>query len=366
MKNRRIVVIGSGVLGAAVSYYLSQQTDSPIAIIEQYDLASGASGANLGQLSILDRTQDWHMPLAMESLRLYKEMQSEVDVEYEQSGGGVVLLHDDQVHKVPGLLERLNALGVQAEFLQGDRVNEQEPNLCADFIKGFLYCPIEGKLNPLKVTLAFLDRARQQGVQVMTRTRVTGFKKNHSRIVRVETTQGELEADFVINAAGGWAKQVAALADVAIPLKHHRGSALVTQSIEPLIRGPVVGGGFLFPDAAVEPPACHIGLALIQSKDGTVLLAQATEPSEPDSRDVTLEGISRMTANAIRYFPDLAGLEAVRTWACVTPYTDDGKPCYGLDGKVAIFFTFAGFKGAFSTAPAVGKMAAEDILKCLK
>jgi len=98
MKNRRIVVIGSGVLGAAVSYYLSQQTDSPIAIIEQYDLASGASGANLGQLSILDRTQDWHMPLAMESLRLYKEMQSEVDVEYEQSGGGVVLLHDDQVH----------------------------------------------------------------------------------------------------------------------------------------------------------------------------------------------------------------------------------------------------------------------------
>lgn len=366
MKNRRIVVIGSGVLGATVSYYLSLRTDSFITIVEQHDLASGASGANLGQLSILDRTQNWHMPLALESLKLYEEMQSEVDIEYEQSGGGVVLLHDDQIEKVPGFLKQLNALGVQAELLQGDRINEQEPNLRTDFIKGFLYCPSEGKLNPLKVTLAYLDKAREQGAQVMTRTRVTGFKKNGSRIARVETTRGELEADFVINTAGGWAKQVGALADVVVPLNYHRGSAMVTQSIAPLIRGPVVGGGFLFPGAAAEPPACHIGLALIQSKDGTVLLAQATEPSEPDSRDVSLEGISGMTANAIRYFPDLAGLEAVRTWACVTPYTDDGKPCYGLDRYVLNFFTVAGFKGAFSTAPAVGKMAAGDILEYLE
>lgn len=366
MTNPKIIIVGSGVIGAAVSYYLaSQLKNCSITIVEQHDMGSGASGANLGQISILDRAQDWHMPLALESLQIYEHLQSEIDLEYEQTGGGVALQYDYQVKQAPGLIQKLENLGVKAELLLGDRIKEREPNICTDHLKGYLYCPIEGKLNPLKVTMAYLDKARDLGVEILTHTRVTGFEKQDYAIKSVLTTRGELKADFVINAAGGWAGFVAEMAGSSLPIKYHRGTAVVTQAIPDLVRGPLVGGGHLFPKSSSEETPFHIGLGLIQTKDGTVILSQATELTEVDNRDVSLEGISQLTENVLKYFPCLKDLEAVRCWSCITPYSDDGKPCYELADNVSNLFNIAGFKGAFSTAPAVAKMAARDILSYL-
>ncbi|MCI8477700.1 MAG: FAD-binding oxidoreductase, partial [Oscillospiraceae bacterium] len=90
-------------------------------------------------------------------------------------------------------------------------------------------------------------------------------------------------------------------------------------------------------------------------------IAQATEDAPVDSREVTLPGLCLVAKRFLRYFPTLEDLEIVRAWACVTPFTPDGLPVFGFSRAVPNFFTVAGFKGAFTTAPAVALHLAEAI-----
>jgi glycine/D-amino acid oxidase-like deaminating enzyme len=143
-------------------------------------------------------------------------------------------------------------------------------------------------------------------------------------------------------------------------LKYHHGTAMVSQPVPRVIFGPVVGGGFLT-GAMLKTTTLRIGLSAVQSARGSVIIGQGTEEKELDSKDVPLKTFHKTAKNFSRYFPKLMNLEIVRVWTAVTPYTNDGLPICGFSSKVPNLFTAAGFKGAFTTAPAIGVKVVEYI-----
>ena len=356
-----VIVIGGGVMGAAVTAQLAQSGRS-VLLLERREPACGASGGNGGQTSLIDRCEPWHMKLALESLRYYREELGVQypEMEYEEAGGSIVLYNQEQIHQAQLLLQRLQELRVPAKLYYGQDLLQAEPALNTGYALALLHCPWEGKLNPFGTVLSLLDVAQHHGAQLLRNAPVQSFEKSGQRITCVRTPAGEFQAEYVINCAGPWSQRVAQLAGVSIPILHHKGVFLATSPIAPLIRGPVNDGFFLTPESGPQPKrSFHFGVT--QTAHGSILLGQATEECPLEDVSVNMPSLQGIAAGFLKNFPQLEELPVVRAWAAPTTYTPDGLPVFGFSSGAENFFTAAGFKGAFSTAPAVGRLV-RDVL----
>jgi sarcosine oxidase subunit beta len=356
------VVIGGGVLGCAAAYYLAKE-GLEVLLLEQREIASGASGANLGQTSVLDREADAHLALTLKSLELYPGLSDElgVDLEYEVTGGSYVLTTEAQLETAKGLLARQARRGVAGSILGPREAPAVEPFISPDGLVGLAYCPLEGRLNPLRVTLGFAAGARKNGATIAEHTPVRGFKLDGQRAIAVLTDLGAVRARTFVNAGGAWTGSIGRLAGLDVPVRFHRGTAMVTEPVPPTIRGPVVGAGFLTPATARETR--RVGLALNQAARGSVILGQYTEECQDHRAALDNAGLKQVAERVLRHFPGLAKLNIVRAWAAVTPYSDDGLPFFGFRHEVDNLLFCGSFKGAFTTAPAVGRMVADLLVR---
>lgn len=354
-----VVVIGGGVIGSAIAYNLAKAGYDTV-LLEKREVASGASGGNLGQTSLFDRWEDWHITLALESLDMYKFFAQEFAIDYQETGGIIALSTGEQEDFAKEVINKFSTFEIEPQILKGKEIKKIEPNLDPSSVCGVVYCPREGRLDPFAVTLMFVELGRRYGLKTYTFTEVKSFKFEGSLIKGVITNKGEIKTNLVINAAGSWAGEIAKLAGVTIPLRYHHGTAMVSQPVPRVIFGPVVGGGFLTRDI-LQTSSLRIGLAAVQTGHGSVIIGQATEEKELNSKEVTLTGFKKTAQKIIRHFPKLSNLEIVRVWTAVTPYTSDGLPVCGFSLRVPNLFTVAGFKGAFTTAPAIGARVADFI-----
>lgn len=365
------IIIGAGVIGAATAMQLAV-AGHKVLLLERAEPASGASGGNLGQISLADRCEKWHMSLALESLDFYKNtLSTSYNIEYVESGGSLFLLNELQIRLAQQALKDMKALGVDAHIYYGDDVLKVEPHVNKDAIQALLFVPGEGKINPFYTTLALIDRAEKNGADLICQCPVTSFNIENGRITSANTPKGSFKAKHIINAAGPMAWHVADMAGVKVPICFHKGTAFVTEPIADLINGPVVGGGSLVKEGGPivgggttltqegGRSPIHIGTGFIQTADGSCILAQATEDCEPDDRSVDAYSFKMIASNCLTYYPQLRDVQVVRAWAACTTFTKDNLPVFGFSKEVQNFFTVAGWKGAFTTAPAIGRKVKE-------
>lgn len=357
----RIVIIGGGILGAAACYALARQ-GARVTLLERDSLCSGASAGNLGKLSIMERDEPWELATALASNEAYRELQANVDIEYDRCGGIMVLRGEEMLRAGAAMCRHLATKDVAAALLTGRDVQVHEPGLDLARVDAIAYCAAEAKLNPLLTTLAYLDMAREAGARLLPRTRATGFRLRGSRVAAVVTEAGSIEADVVVNAAGGWAGEIARMAGVTVLVGHHRGTALVTEPWKKIIRTCILDGRFLLPPGR-ENIRHEITLGAVQTRRGSILASRIKEEAPLGDTDVTAQGLCLLAANLVAYFPELRGIQAVRAWSSVTPLSVDGRPSFGFHREVPNLFALAGFKGAFGIAPVAGENAARMILR---
>ncbi|MEW6622075.1 MAG: FAD-binding oxidoreductase [Bacillota bacterium] len=360
-----IVVIGGGIIGSAITYCLTKY-GLKVVQVEQGEFVSGASGANLGQISLVDREPPLQLQLAKESLQIYKDLSRELDKDfgYVSRGGFVVLYSESQLLAARKICSIQKQNGLRVHLLSVQEIKEQLPGLEGKNIWGGIFCEEEGGLDPLELTLAYQNKARKLGALTFSRTKVESFCMEGGRITAAQTTRGKITAKVFINAAGAWSAEVAKMAGLDIGIRYHKGTAMVTEPVSELFSGPVVGGGFLagiFSDN--DTGAMRVGLAVMQQKNGSIIIGQASEKSINYDTSTNYEAICSTAKKFLEYFPGCAKLNIIRAWAGVTPYTTDGLPVFGYSGKVSNLFTAAGFKGAFTTAPALGELSASMICK---
>jgi glycine/D-amino acid oxidase-like deaminating enzyme len=358
-----VVIVGGGLAGAATAYYLRGE-GVDVVLLERAELNREASGTNAGS---------FHFQIAIHQLSARETESSRSrllsDVRLHVSAARLWLTLEEElgaplgVHSIGGLMvaetpEELQILhdkhvieeeaGLETHVLEGDDLRRFAPYLAED-LPGASFCPQEGHASPFLATPLFALRAVERGAIVRTHSTVTGVTAQPRDGFELETTAGRIRASRVVNVAGAWANDVAAMSGLRLPIHAEGLHVSVTEPRQHVL----------------DPLVQHIGrrLTLKQAANGTFIIGGGW-PSRPEpapARYSTLwESAAGNAAVAIRVMPSLAGVRIVRMWTGVMAFTNDLQPVVGEIRALPGYFVCVATTG-FTLSPMLAKMLAAEI-----
>ncbi len=359
-----VVVVGAGVVGAA-SALAATRAGLRVLVLDRGPVAGGTTGAGEGNLLVSDKEPGPELDLALLSLRLWRDVDDHVrgvtgaGFELELKGGLVVAADAGVLPTLAGLADRQRRVGVTAVALDAGELHDHEPHLARDLAGGVLY-PQDAQVQPMLAAARMLQAARRAGAEVRAGVAVTGLLRDGDRVVGVRTPQGDVPAGAVVNAAGTWGGEIAALAGVHLPVLPRRGVILVTQPLPPLVRHKVYAAEYVA-DVASDDAGLESSAVVEVTRAGTVLVGASRE-RVGFTRATPLPVVRRLAEQAVRLFPVLADVALLRTYAGFRPYCPDHLPVIGPDPRAPGLLHACGHEGAgVGLAAATGHLLAQTL-----
>ncbi|MET9658398.1 FAD-binding oxidoreductase [Streptomyces sp. NPDC006510] len=356
-----VVIVGAGVVGAACAYYTSRSGLS-VAVVDRGPVGGGTTGAGEGNLLVSDKVPGPELELALLSATLWQQLSEELppDIEYEMKGGVVVAASEDSLATLSATAAGQRAAGVAAHHVTSDRLRDIEPHLAPGLAGGCHY-PQDAQVQPALAAAELLRSAARAGALVRPGEEVVGILRDREGAVSgVRTARGELRAPVVVNAAGTWGGDLAALAGVNLPVLPRRGFVLVTEPLPWLIRHKVYAAEYVA-DVSSGSAALQTSPVVEGTPSGPVLIGASRERVGFD-RTLSVPVVARLAARAAALFPVLADVRVMRAYHGFRPYLPDHLPAIGPDPRVPGLFHACGHEGAgIGLAPATGLLIADAI-----
>lgn len=354
-----VIIIGAGVVGAACAWYATR-AGLRVTVLDRGSVAGGTTGAGEGNLLVSDKPHGPELDLALRSVTLWRALADEIGgFEYQGKGGLVVAHHPASLDALEKVVGGQRAAGADAVIVPAYDLRTYEPHLASD-VAGGCYYPQDAQVQPMLAAARLLAAARAAGARVRTGVEVTGLMRSAERVVGVRTAAGELPAGAVVNAAGTWAGDVAAMAGVKVPVSPRRGFVLVTEPLPPTVRHKVYAAEYI--DAvASDDAALQISPVVEGTESGTILIGSSRERVGMD-RTLAVDVLRRLATAAVGLFPMLAGINAIRAYCGFRPYSPDHLPVIGLDPRAPGLVHACGHEGAgVGLAPATGELVASAL-----
>ena len=356
----RVVIVGGGIVGANIAYHLAKLGWKDVMLLEKGEIASGESSHAAGLVTQFATSQTL-MQFRKYSIELYSELGL-----FDHVGSLRVASSKDQLLEFRRSVSRAKAIGMDVEIISPEDALSIMPQLSKENLYGAIYLPRDGQLDPYSTTTTMVRYAKEMGVEVSTCTRVTGFELSpKGEINHVLTDRGAVRTEIVVNAAGMWAPQVAAMAGLHLPttpVDHQHIALKAVKGHEfppntPCLRDPdnlvymrQEAGGLVIGGYEPDPFARWID-GVPWEHGGTTL------PADYGRFEQLLEGAIRRIS-----FLDQAG---IITLVCHPgAYTPDCQPMLGPMAGVQGMWIAAGMSlNGYGGAGGIGKLMAEWIIE---
>jgi len=354
----RVVIIGGGITGCSILYHLAKAGWTDVVLLEKHELTSGSTCQAAGLVTAFNVS-----PTMMRFRKYSIELYSELGV-FHAAGSLRLASSLEQFKELQRSVSRAKGIGLEAELISAENARKRLPAVSRENLYGAVWMPGDGHLDPHTATHTLANAAKAQGATLYTDTMVTGIELTARReIKRVMTNKGDIRAEIVVNAAGMWAPQVAAMVGAFIsstPIDHQHVALKAVPGHElpnemPTFRDPdnlVYGrsesGGIVFGGYEPNPVARWI--------DGVPWEHNARAlPPDYDRFEQLMEG-------AIRRFPFLAEAQILRLICHPDALTPDANPLLGPMPGLPGFFVAAGLSlNGFGGGGGIGKVMAEWI-----
>ncbi|MEV4799945.1 FAD-binding oxidoreductase [Nonomuraea sp. NPDC049421] len=353
-----VIVVGAGVVGAACAFYAAR-AGLDVTVIDRGPVAGGTTGSGEGNVLVSDKEPGPELELAVLSNRLWRELAGHGGFEFEPKGGLVVA----ETEKVMvALTDLAGQQGVEHLLVPASGLRDYEPHL-ADGLAGGVFYPQDAQVQPMLAAATLLRHGAESfgegTLRLRLGARVTGFLRSGDRLTGVRTTQGDVLGGAVVNAAGTWGGEVAALAGAELPILPRRGFILVTEPLsEPLIRHKVYTAAYVT-NVASDNAGLETSAVIEGTPAGTVLIGASRERVGFD-RTTSVPVLARLARQAVELFPALGGIRAIRSYCGFRPYCPDHLPVIGADPRVPGLYHACGHEGAgIGLAPATGHLLAQ-------
>ncbi|MDM8518290.1 FAD-dependent oxidoreductase [Desulfobacterales bacterium HSG16] len=356
----RVVVIGGGIVGCCVLYHLAKGGIKDVVMVEKGEITSGATCMAAGLL-----TQFNSSPTMMRMRKYSSELYDSLGV-YDKVGSLRIASSEMQKMTLQREVSQAKGIGLDVHTISPEEALKFMPWMSHENVYSAVYLPDDGHLDPHGTTWAVAKAAKELGAEIYVDTRLTGIELSpDGEVTKVITDKGDIKTEAVVNCAGLWGAQVAAMAGISIPstpvIHQHAALQAVPGSEVPdngpcfrdtdyLIYGKPEHGGILFGGWEANPPSCW--------EDGVPWSHSATElPSD-------VERFEELLMNAIKRYPFLndAGLE--RLVSHPDAFTPDSKPLVGpWPGLKGFWFACGLSMNGFGAAGGIGKAIAEWMIE---
>jgi 4-methylaminobutanoate oxidase (formaldehyde-forming) len=354
-------VIGGGVGGASILYWLTKLGWDDVLLVERADLTSGStfhSAGLVGQLrGSLSLTK-----MMMSSVELYRTLADEVGLEtgWHEVGSLRLASSQERMEELARQAGWAKTFGLPLELVSPEEAQRLFPPMSTEGVLGAAYLPTDGYIDPSQLTFALAEGARRGGAEIATHTRVTAIGVERGRVTGIETDQGSVEADVVVNAGGMFAGEIGRLAGVNVPVVPMAHEYLITKPSGvpldvPTMRDPSLlvyfrgeSGGLVM--GGYERNPAPWGLEGIPADFNGQLLEEDWDRFE------------ELMTNAIVRVPELEEAEVVKLVNGPEAFTPDGEFILG-ETDVRGFWVAAGFCAhGLAGAGGMGRLVAEWIV----
>ena len=241
----RVVIIGGGVIGCSIAYHLAKLGWREVVLLERNQLTSGTTWHAAGLLTTL-RDTETQTKLAKYTQDLYRTLERETGqaTGLIECGSIQLAMTSDKAEEMRRGLHLSASFGVEAHEISPSEVNSLWPLADVSDLVAAFHFPNDARVNPSDVTQALAKGARRGGVRIFENTKVTGILSAHGRVTGVRTATGDIEAEYVVNCAGMWARSVGRMAGVNVPLQAAEHYYLISEPIAglhpklPILRDP--------------------------------------------------------------------------------------------------------------------------------
>jgi glycine/D-amino acid oxidase-like deaminating enzyme len=340
----RIVVVGAGIVGAAIARALVR-AGCDVTVVDRGPTAGGTSASGEGNLLVSDKEPGPELRLAQRSLaawaRIGDELRDELpagfpSLELERKGGLVVATTEAGAQALLTFADTQRDAGVLAETVDDAWAHELEPDLTPHSTATVFY-PEDLQVQPVAA-------ARRHGARVHQGVEVTGPVLSSGRLVGVQVASAILPADAVVLAAGPWSGLVAERLGVLLPVRPRRGTVLVTSRMPVRIRHKVYDADYV---GAVGSGSADLQVSSVveSTAGGTVLIGSSRERRGFDER-IEARVLAALAAKALLLFPFLADAQAMRAYGGFRPFVPDHLPVIGADPRLPGLWHATGHEGA--------------------
>jgi 4-methylaminobutanoate oxidase (formaldehyde-forming) len=354
-------VIGGGVGGAAILYWLARLGWTDIVMVERARVTSGStfhSAGLVGQLrSSLSLTR-----MMMNSVDLYRNLGAEVGLEtgWHEVGSLRLASSTERMEELTRQAGWAKTFGLPLELISAEESQRLFPPMAADGVRGAAYLPTDGYIDPSQLTFALVEGARRRGAEINEETRVTAVDVAGGAVRGVVTDKGRIETELVINAGGMFAAEIGRLAGVNVPLIPMAHEYLITKPAGlrldmPTMRDPSLlvyfrpeSGGLVM--GGYERDPAPWGMDGIPADFNGKLLDEDWDRFEP------------LMQNAIVRVPSIRDAQVVKLVNGPEAFTPDGEFILG-PSEVRGFWVAAGFCAhGLAGAGGMGRLVAEWIV----
>lgn len=338
MKNYDVVVIGAGSVGVPLSYRLAVRGLSVLVVEKLASIGQGQNKAAIGGIRAThsDRAK---IKVGNASLDVIRRLLPEYgqDVDYIEGGYLFPAYSEEIARGLKQLLPLQKSFGLNIDWIDADEVRERCPGILAEGLLGGTFSPEDGHLSSLKLSGAFHRLAMQAGVDFIFNTEVVGFEVDKGKVRAVLTDQGKISCSCVVNAAGGYGRDVSLMVGSDLPVYPDSHEAGVTEPVKRFFLPMLVD---------IAPDEQSDNYYFYQNAEGQIVFCITPRPKRMGTdRRSTSEFLPMVIPRMLHLYPRLRNIKVRRVWRGLYPMTPDGKPIVGFDRDVEGFFHAIGMCG---------------------
>ncbi|MEC1548255.1 FAD-dependent oxidoreductase [Bacillus rugosus] len=371
MNSFDIVVIGAGIIGSSVAYYLSKEGYS-VALVEKGDIANGTSSRCDAVALICDKKPGIDTAIGFKSIQLYKELAKEFsfDFEFFSRGSLYVCETDQELEIARDYVAQQVAAGYEMRMVDRQELPDIEPHLAGD-IMGGIWTEVDSTMNPYLVCYAFIEEAKKYGLTLFTNHEVREIvQAPDGGIESVKTDRTTIHTKQIVNCAGVWAGKIGEMVGIDIPIRPRKGLILITEKTKKVVNQKVHEFGYMlskFEDIQYKRSVSqlvedhNIAFTIEPTEAHNFLVGghRAFKGYDIRSEHDVMRGIAE---RAIRFLPVLKDIQCIRAYAGIRPWVVDHLPIVSEVEEVPGFYIASGHEGdGISMAPITGKMVAQLI-----
>lgn len=368
MSNPDVIVIGAGVIGTSVAYFLTEK-NYKVLLIDKADAASGTSSHCDAAAMLTDKQPGADAALGFASIGHFVELSKKLsmDFEFKQSGSLYVCETEFEYEFATKYIDSLTSEGYPVHMVDKKELSDREPYLATDLTGGF-WSDVCCQMNPFKLCFALIEESKKKGLDMALYSPVLSMRKEGDDYI-VSTPEKSYTSKNVVNCAGHWAPHIGRMLGISIPIYPRKGVILLTEKTINLCHQKVQEYGYLVTkfhpgterhlDPLIEEN--NVSFTIQPTNDENFLIGSSRNFVGFDT-SIEPEIAQGIAKRALRFFPILKDLNCIRAYAGLRPFVPDHLPIISQVDNLPGYYIAAGHEGdGISMAPITGILISQMI-----